>query len=104
MNSHESEPIEFVDPDTGEFYKVKPAKATVDAAYKLGFIPFTGEDMDRADAVDRDALREDKSWPPECTCSEDRNGGDPHDHAASCAWANAVLSRASREKDVNDGP
>ena len=47
-----SEPIVFLDPDTGESYKVKAAKATVDAAYKLGFIPASAEDMDRADEVD----------------------------------------------------
>lgn len=27
----------------------------------------------------------------ECTCSEDRNGGDPHDHAVSCPWANEAV-------------
>jgi hypothetical protein len=35
---------------------------------------------------------------PECTCSEDRNGGDPDQHTASCAWANAV--EASEERAV----
>lgn len=25
----------------------------------------------------------------ECTCSEDRNGGDPEQHTATCEWANA---------------
>jgi hypothetical protein len=29
----------------------------------------------------------------ECTCAEDRNGGDPYDHAASCPWANAAIAR-----------
>ena len=53
--SRQPDPIELVDPDAGEFYKVKPTKPTVDAAYKLGFIPFTAEDMDRADEVDRAA-------------------------------------------------
>jgi len=32
---------------------------------------------------------------PECTCSEDRNGGDPYNHAASCPWALAVLPPAA---------
>jgi hypothetical protein len=45
-------PIEFIDPDTGEYYKVAPKKATVDAAYKLGFMPASAEDLDRAEAVD----------------------------------------------------
>ena len=29
---------------------------------------------------------------PECTCSEDWNGGDPYNHTASCEWANYQLS------------
>lgn len=48
----DEKPIEFVNPDTGEFFKVKPAKVTVDLAYKLGYLPASAEDMDRADAVD----------------------------------------------------
>jgi len=48
----DSEHIEFLDPDTGESYQVLAAKHTVDAAYKLGFIPATAEAMDRVDAVD----------------------------------------------------
>ena len=33
----------------------------------------------------------------QCTCSEDRNGGNPEDHAASCAWAIAVMQRSHAE-------
>lgn len=28
---------------------------------------------------------------PECTCSEDRQGGDPEDHSGTCAWAGWAL-------------
>lgn len=54
--SDHSKPIVFIDPSTGETYNVKPAKATVDAAWKCGFIPFTGEDHERSDAIDRHAM------------------------------------------------
>ena len=44
--------IEFVDPDTGRSYSVLATKSLVDAAYRMGFIPASAEDMDRADEVD----------------------------------------------------
>jgi len=31
--------------------------------------------------------REIRSDEPECTCAEDREGGDPEDHALTCPWA-----------------
>jgi hypothetical protein len=46
-------PIEFIDPSTGESYKVAPKKVTVNAAYRLGYLPASSEDMDRAEEVDR---------------------------------------------------
>ena len=55
MSETREKSITFVDPDTGETYAVKPAKATVAAAWKLGFMPFTSDDMDRAEAVEVDA-------------------------------------------------
>lgn len=33
---------------------------------------------------------------PECTCSEEWNGGDPYNHTASCAWANFILSQEAK--------
>lgn len=52
MTSAQSEPIEFVDPDTGEYFKVLPQPHTIEAAYKLGFLPASAEDHERADAVE----------------------------------------------------
>jgi hypothetical protein len=38
--------------------------------------------------------------PPECTCSEERNGGDPNDHTASCVWADYVLAQEESEREM----
>lgn len=43
--------ITFIDPKTGAYYEVKPAKATVDFALKLGYLPYTAADDDAVDKV-----------------------------------------------------
>lgn len=43
--------IRFIDPSSGESYYVKPTKATVMAAEKLGFMPATIGDDERAEKV-----------------------------------------------------
>jgi uncharacterized membrane protein len=35
----------------------------------------------------------DEAGEPLCTCAEDRDGGDPDDHAATCPWALAQPRR-----------
>lgn len=49
--SNPSDPIKFIDPETGEVYKVQARKPTVKAAEDLGFLPFSDEDWDRADEI-----------------------------------------------------
>ncbi len=43
--------------------------------------------------VDDQVGREARSGPPECTCSEEWNGGDPGDHLRGCAWAEWAEAR-----------
>jgi hypothetical protein len=50
----DEEYIEYLDPETGEYYKVKAIKATIEAAEALGYMPASNDDWLRsAEIMDR---------------------------------------------------